>query len=99
MSEYKKLEIPIVEGEHPINIVATYDGILDGVITLSSGFSQNLANEGLDIEIKLQLQDVDNTIQIPITVVQEGRRELFITSDGRQFSVDNETFNVLKHEL
>ena len=103
MEEYKKLEVPIVDGDIQIGTVkATYDGTSDGVITLDSTFTKDLPNEGLDIEVVIYLQDRNKINEIPITIIQEGKREIFGVYNNEDDSIldfilaDGGTFNVLK---
>lgn len=103
MEEIKQLLVPIEEEGKTIGtFVVDYDGVKDGAITVSSTFNYRNKHEGLDIVQEILLQDEEDAISIPITLLQEGRREVFKCSDFKYgppldfIPADGGTFNVLK---
>ena len=73
------------------SLTATYGGSGDG----SAVFSSDI-NEGIDRATNVSFVDVSRSVVVERAVVQEGRREEFVASDGDFVLADGGTFNVLK---
>lgn len=72
------------------NLTATYQGEKKGVATFSS-----VTNEGIDREMPVYFKSGDHTF-VERNVVQEGRREYFLSKDGDFIFAKGGSFNVLK---
>lgn len=76
------------------SLSVTYDGDGDG----SAIFSSDVA-EGIDRETTVIFRDRGKTIAVERKVLQAGRREMFVPSDGEFILADGGTFNVIKNGL
>jgi hypothetical protein len=97
MEELIKLTIPVVENDlHIGNIIISYDGTLDGVITIKNDFSIDKQNEGIDKAYEVLLKDINKKVEIPINILQKGNREVLYFQEEEFILADGGTFNVLK---
>ena len=77
------------------SLLATYEGSGDGSAVFSSD-----SYEGIDREMSVTFKDVAESVFVERTARQGGKRERFITSDGKVFCVLNGgRFGVLRNEF
>lgn len=87
------MEVRIKWNEGEGHIVAGFSGSGDGPLTFSSS-----ENEGLDRQQDVTVETTAKTgnVRVLVQVMQEGKREVFQTTDGAFCVAGGGSFNVLK---